>query len=94
MLPSHIAANGVEQQSVIPLSPPRCRRRSSSIAHMPLVPAALVWAPVTCFRLFSRALLSETGAVDGSYVLMRSPIDEKATSGSIHQLALLLKVLK
>lgn len=60
MLPSHIAANGVEQQSVIPPQPPTppyprhpALHPSNSIAHMPLVPAVLVvWAtPATCILL-------------------------------------------
>lgn len=55
MHPSHIAANGVEQQSVTTPTPTPTHHRhsSSSIAHMPLVFAVLVvWAiPVTCFLL-------------------------------------------
>lgn len=41
MHPSHIAANGVEQQSVTPLL--STHHPNSSIAHMPLVPAVLVF---------------------------------------------------
>lgn len=78
------------------------------MAHMPLVAALLVvWAPVShrLFLLFFslHQLLHQSGggggggggaAADLSYVLMRSLIDETATSGIIHQPALLLKAFK
>lgn len=73
---------------------------------MPLVFALLVvWAtPVTGFLLLPlvptlhyEALLSKRGWWGGGdlfYMLMRSLINENATSGRIHQLALLFKVFK
>lgn len=60
MHPSHIAANGVEQQSVTPLL--STHHPNSSIAHMPLVPAVLVFwlvPPAFYFYFWLVVALSE-----------------------------------
>lgn len=56
MHPSHIAANGVEQQSVIPPGPPTAAP-TGSIARMPLVPAVLVvWTTSVLLRFYFHLL--------------------------------------
>lgn len=112
MPPSHIAANGGEQQSVIhpaptppppaappPPPPPPQLHRPHALGSCPacclgscLSPAPLTFSPSISQLLHQSG--GGGGGADLSYVLMRSLIDETATSGIIHQPALLLKAFK